>query len=408
MILREDQKIMLSEKAKSRAQQRFFGMVRSAQKGEMKNPSSEVTQTASSMSKSDVKKMASTKHKGLPERKDIQERLGGKGYKSYTSLTGKKVSGDWEDSDRGAGNKATRRAGGDVKAKSPTYQAHVINKGKKKVDPKKNPVVEAKVDIGKSPEEKEAVRNKRKFGTSHNQASTGALRRSLHKLKRGDKIVKGEKNDWREEIQLNDEMVQELFGLGNKKHPYGKATKENPRGKRDQAELDRAQSYLKKNPNFGKKKKDKDRTDRGDQKEYERAQAYIKKNPNFGKKDVKEAKVEAGRSDYGKASVRNKRKFGKEGEPAVFDASNERGKMIDQRRAEHKAKRGVKEGVMDVVKRYRDKNDEKKPQKAQDAGAKARRSLQRKEYAAKVSGSTENVPDNLRDHKTWNEFKKHI
>ena len=67
--------------------------------------------------------------------------MGGKGYKSYTSLTGKKVSGDWEDSDRGAGNRATRRAGGEVKAKSPTYIAHVINKGKKKVDPKKNPAV---------------------------------------------------------------------------------------------------------------------------------------------------------------------------------------------------------------------------------------------------------------------------
>ena len=69
----------------------------------------------------------------------------------------------------------------------------------------------------------------------------------------------------------------------------------------------------------------------------------------YGKKEltqaqkVDEAKVEAGRSDYGKASVRNKRKFGKEGEPAIFDASGERGKMIDQRRAEHKAKRGVKE-----------------------------------------------------------------
>ena len=58
---------------------------------------------------------------------------------------------------------------------------------------------------------------------------------------------------------------------------------------------------------------------------------------------VKEAKVEANRSDYGKASVRNKRKFGKEGEPAIFDTNSERGKMIDQRRAEHKAKRGVKE-----------------------------------------------------------------
>jgi len=61
---------------------------------------------------------------------------------------------------------------------------------------------------------------------------------------------------------------------------------------------------------------------------------------------TKEAKEEQGRSDYGKASVRNKRKFGKEGEPALFDTNNERGKMIDQRRAEHKAKRGVKEEVV--------------------------------------------------------------
>ena len=55
--------------AVSKAQQRFFGMVRAAQKGEMKNPSSEVAQAASSMSKSDVKKFAKTKHKGLPEKK---------------------------------------------------------------------------------------------------------------------------------------------------------------------------------------------------------------------------------------------------------------------------------------------------------------------------------------------------
>jgi hypothetical protein len=54
-------------------------------------------------------------------------------------------------------------------------------------------VSEAKVDAGKSPEGKEAARNKRKFGTSHNQAKTGALRRSLHKIRRGDKKIKGEK-----------------------------------------------------------------------------------------------------------------------------------------------------------------------------------------------------------------------
>jgi len=65
---------------------------------------------------------------------------------------------------------------------------------------------------------------------------------------------------------------------------------------------------------------------------------------------TKEAKEEANRSDYGKASVRNKRKFGKEGEPAIFDTNSERGKMIDQRRAEHKTKRSVKtKGVSEAV-----------------------------------------------------------
>ena len=64
---------MLSEKAKSRAQQRFFGMVRAAQKGEMDNPSSEVLDAADSMKVDDVKKFAKTKHKGLPEKKKIKE-----------------------------------------------------------------------------------------------------------------------------------------------------------------------------------------------------------------------------------------------------------------------------------------------------------------------------------------------
>ena len=56
------------EKAKSRAQQRFFGMVRAAQKGEMENPSPEVAKVAATAKRSDVKKFASTKHKKLPEK----------------------------------------------------------------------------------------------------------------------------------------------------------------------------------------------------------------------------------------------------------------------------------------------------------------------------------------------------
>ena len=58
----------------------------------------------------------------------LNERLGGKGYKPRKDYAGRRVSGDWEDSDRGAGNKATKRAGGKVEKKSPTYQAYVLNK----------------------------------------------------------------------------------------------------------------------------------------------------------------------------------------------------------------------------------------------------------------------------------------
>ena len=55
------------------------------------------------------------------------------------------------------------------------------------------------------------------------------------------------------------------------------------------------------------------------------------------------------------------------------------------------------ESMIDLVRKYSKKKKDKKPQKAMDAGARAKRLLQRKEYASKVSGSTDNVPDNLRD-----------
>ena len=47
------------------------------------------------------------------------------------------------------------------------------------------------------------------------------------------------------------------------------------------------------------------------------------------------------------------------------------------------------------------KKEEKKPQKAMDAGAKAKRMLARKVHAKYVSGSTDNVPDDIRDHKEY-------
>ena len=62
---------------------------------------------------------------------------------------------------------------------------------------------------------------------------------------------------------------------------------------------------------------------------------------------------------------------------------------------------------MKLVRKY-SRGEEKKPQKDMSAGGRARRKLQRREYASKVSGSEDNVPDNIRDHKTWKEFKKFL
>ena len=71
--------------AKSKSQQRFFGMVRAAQKGELENPSSEVAKVAGEISKKDAKDFASTKHKGLPEKKKPKEEVNEEGsYKDFT------------------------------------------------------------------------------------------------------------------------------------------------------------------------------------------------------------------------------------------------------------------------------------------------------------------------------------
>ena len=74
MILKEVLRIMLSEKAVSKKQQRFFGMVRAAQKGEGA-ASPEVAKVASDISKKDAKDFAKTKHKGLPEKKKMKENV---------------------------------------------------------------------------------------------------------------------------------------------------------------------------------------------------------------------------------------------------------------------------------------------------------------------------------------------
>ena len=61
--------------ALSKKQQRFFGIVRAIQKGEQAPTTPETAKAAADMKKSDVKKFASTKHKGLPNKKVTTEEL---------------------------------------------------------------------------------------------------------------------------------------------------------------------------------------------------------------------------------------------------------------------------------------------------------------------------------------------
>ena len=60
------------------------------------------------------------------------------------------------------------------------------------------------------------------------------------------------------------------------------------------------------------------------------------------------------------------------------------------------AKEEVAEGVLSMIGRTK-KKEERKPQKAMDAGARVRRAMKRREHAKYVSGSTENVPDDIRE-----------
>jgi len=64
----------ITEKAVSKKQQRFFGMVHALQKGELntkgmsKRLKKNLQKTAAGISKHEAEKFAKTKHKGLPEK----------------------------------------------------------------------------------------------------------------------------------------------------------------------------------------------------------------------------------------------------------------------------------------------------------------------------------------------------
>ena len=218
-------------------------MVRQAQKeGQAKAASPEVARVASSIKKSDAKDFASTKHKGLPEKKKMNE----EGYDHYRD------------------NILTK--GGDHRSKETKNKSYTPSK------PVKGKTAAQKAAKGKSALDIVKANIRKQYGK-------GAI--------------------MGEDVNCADrkEMAAQHKAVHNKK---------------------------------------KDETGG-------MPATVTAKNRRGQMQGVDEAKVDQGRSDYGKASIRNYRRSGPgHDDPGMFDPEGKRGKTIEKRRAEHKARRGVK------------------------------------------------------------------
>ena len=77
---------IVTEKAVSKKQQQFFGIVRAMQKGDMPK-GGEAGNVANDMKPSDVKDFAATTHKGLPKKKKSNEDAAGVGIVTKQNAT---------------------------------------------------------------------------------------------------------------------------------------------------------------------------------------------------------------------------------------------------------------------------------------------------------------------------------
>lgn len=93
--------VELDEKALSKQQQKFMGMVYAVKKGEMKAPSPEVAKAAAGMSKKSARDFAKTKHKGLPQ---VKEDVLNEREHDEPGEGSRQKYGDMRGIDRGTGN----------------------------------------------------------------------------------------------------------------------------------------------------------------------------------------------------------------------------------------------------------------------------------------------------------------
>tara|TARA_Y100000766_G_scaffold172494_1_gene148060 strand:+ start:8190 stop:10358 length:2169 start_codon:yes stop_codon:yes gene_type:complete len=441
---------MLNEKAVSRKQQRFFGMVRAAQKGEAKATSPEVSRTAASIKMKDAKKFASTKHKGLPEKKMKKESVSedakmARQSDDKLSAAHKKFSGMEQTPANSFMKKRIEKE---------------INRRKKSVK-----------------EDKEAYHtmSTKEFNKTHRDFKSGSKKKGNARVTKGVTNPSGTTTPSSRRVKFSDEYIYELDlkKIGKKIVNKAKEVWNRPIMKPNITK----DQHLQKIRNSG-----------GDTSHWESAQnegalttgaaltaaglaawkfAQGMKTRNQMKKNIDTPgtslnKIKSATDQKTKLLQQMNQSYEPEGEMTEgfyqkryttggyktvgknkrMDKSNKRsGDSKAQYRELHKdlakikkeetivekkkmvkikVNRPIKTKVTDVGaggkeyvrKDWSEENlteitfsfrktsktkTEKKAEKAQDAGARGRRLLKRREYAAKISGSEENVPDDLRD-----------
>ena len=401
---------MLYEKAVSKKQQRFFGIVRAAQKGTLEGEASpQVQRAASNMTKSDVKKMASTKHKGLPEKKVVKETS----YKeSFATNKYKEM----------AKREADLKRKEDLKVKTK----------KESVD-----IDEAKYEKGASNYGKASIRNKRMFGKGGNAAppeERGAAiqaRKTRHQerrhVKKGNKYHEPGKhrpevygvNKPEEERKGKNVKEGVKYGLykgdGKVKFKLNKPEKKKEKELKEyspnvsyQAKGGKKSGKLSKSSVYSLRGKDESKKDFRKSHTKDIKDGLMKKESIFtplvftterlgGKGYSRKATKGGGDwpdSDRGEGNKATRRAGGKVKAKSPTYIAHVKNKQKVKEEVT-----SIYEGVLSKFGKKKEKKVEKKPEKAMDAGSRGRRLLQRREYKAKVS---EFIPKELEDQYTPN------
>ena len=343
--------------AKSVAQRKFMGMVRATQKGEMKNPSPELKRAAGDMSAKAVNKFAKTKEKNLPQK--VEE--------AYAVQAMTVVPGGADHSNTRQGSIGKKKKKEEIKefvgaAAAGTAGALTAKKGNRV---KKAVGSGAGYAVGSTVGRKVGGAVGQAVGSGTVPIVGGAIGKQVGKaighgvggaagaIAGGKLATKVGKK--KEKKETNEEMQLEKFSSITKKR-INKMAADKKVGKGEKIgsvvggiggalALGAVDGPLPVGDVVGGVVGSKIGGKIGKQ---------------FDKKKVKkeeymdEAKYEAGASTYGKASIRNKRKFGKGGNAAPPE---ERGEMIAKRREEHKASRGVKKEEIDRPYTGPDKKD---------------------------------------------------